>query len=64
MKRHLDYHVAIKYLMDSGFELNKMIEIPSDALTKQFQYWIRDDGAEMYLLEVLYTDHAFMFKLI
>lgn len=64
MKRHIEYHSAIKFLKDSGFGLNKTISMSNDPLIKQFEYWEKEDGAEVYLLEVLDTDFAFMFKLI
>lgn len=64
MKRHVEYHSVIKFLKDSGFGLNKKIVLLDEPLIKQYEYWEKGEGSEIYLIEVLDTDFAFMFKLV
>ena len=64
MNRHLNYQSTIKFLQDCGFRLNKTIQMPEEALLNRFEYWSKDDGEDMYLLEVLDMDNIFLFKLV
>ncbi len=64
MKRYLEYYDAIKFLDDRGFSLNKTLNFTDSPLVKKFEYWAKDDGEEMYLLEVMDQDFVFMFKLV
>lgn len=63
MGNHIKYFSICKYLNDRKFSLNKTILINDEGLTERFEYWSNDDE-ETYLIEVLFTNDAFVFKLI
>ncbi len=63
MKKHIKYTTICSYLKDGKFKLSKAIQIESELLTNRFEYWSNEEE-EVYLLEVLTTEDAFVFKLI
>jgi hypothetical protein len=63
MENHIQYFAICKFLNDRNFSLNKTILINDEGLTERFEYWSNDDE-ETYLIEVLCTNDAFMFKLV
>ncbi len=63
MRNHVKYSAICSYLKDRKFKMNKAIQIESELLTNRFEYWSNEEE-EVYLLEVLTTEDAFVFKLI
>lgn len=63
MRNHVKYSTICSYLKDRKFKLSKAIQIESELLTNRFEYWSNEEE-EVYLLEVLTTEDAFVFKLI
>lgn len=64
MSFHLEYSMLEKYLSQTGYIINKKIPIQGDPLIKQFEYWYNDQKRDVYLIELLHTNHAFMFKIV
>ncbi len=63
MKKHSKYLSISNYLLDRKFILNKTINLDNELLTERYEYWSNEDE-EVYLIEVLSTKDAFVFKLI
>ena len=63
MRKHIKYSTICSYLKDRKFKLSKVIQIESDLLTNRFEYWSNEEE-EVYLIEVLTSEDAFVFKLI
>lgn len=63
MRNHIKYSTICSYLKDRKFRLSKVIQIESDLLTDRFEYWSNEEE-EVYLIEVLTSEDAFVFKLI
>ncbi len=63
MGNHIKYSNICKFLNDRKFSLKKTIIVNGQDLTERFEYWSNKDE-ETYLIEVLYTNDAFVFKLL
>ncbi len=63
MRNHVKYLSISNYLLDRKFKINKTINLDNELLTERFEYWSNEDE-EIYLIEVLSTNDAFVFKLV